>query len=290
MKQLTILSGKGGTGKTTVTAAFSMLAERIVVADCDVDAPDLHMLLHPKIIETQKFKGLKLAVIDSAKCIKCGLCIEKCRFEAISDNFEVDPFSCEGCGVCVLVCPAKAVTLTEQISGYAYLSKVNNGFMAHAMLIPGAENSGKLVTLVRQNAKITAEKENINLIIIDGPPGVGCPVIASITGVDAGLIVAEPTMSGIHDLKRVLQLLDHFKVQPLVCVNMYDVNESNTEKILRFCRNNDIEVVGKIAFDPKVTEAMVNGKPVVEYSPECNAAYDIRRIWNNVSEIMTSKI
>jgi MinD superfamily P-loop ATPase len=282
MKQITVLSGKGGTGKTTLTAAFAVLAKDAVVADCDVDAPDLHMLLHPEIIETQEFKGSKLAVIDGAKCVKCGLCREKCRFDAVMDGFTVDPLSCEGCGVCTIVCPADAVTLTERISGHAYISKTKHGFMAHAMLSPGEANSGKLVTLVRQNAKILAEKENSNLIIIDGPPGIGCPVIASITGVDAGLVVTEPTMSGIHDLKRALQLLKHFNVQPLVCVNMYDINKDNTKKIESFCIENGVEVVGRIPFNPKVTEAMVNGKTVMEYSPECDVAKEITAIWNRL--------
>ena len=171
MKQITVLSGKGGTGKTTITASFTVLAKNAVVADCDVDAPDLHMLLHPQIIRTQEFKGSKLAAIDESNCVKCGLCREKCRFDAITENFKVDPFSCEGCGVCTIVCPTNAITLTERISGHAYISKTRSGFMAHAMLSPGEANSGKLVTLVRQNAKVLAEKEDSDLIMIDGPPG-----------------------------------------------------------------------------------------------------------------------
>ncbi|MGC8999258.1 MAG: P-loop NTPase [Candidatus Bathyarchaeia archaeon] len=289
MKQITVLSGKGGTGKTTITASFAVLAKRAVVADCDVDAPDLHMLLHPEIVETQEFKGSKLAFIDEAKCIKCGLCREKCKFNAITENFTIDPFSCEGCGVCTIVCPTNAITLIERVSGHAYISKTKYGFMAHAMLSPSEANSGKLVTLVRQNAKILAEKENCNLVIIDGPPGIGCPVIASITGVDAGLVVTEPTMSGIHDLKRALQLLGHFNVQPFVCVNMYDINKDNTERIESFCKENSIEVAGKIPFNPKVVEAMVNGKTIMEYSPECNVTYEIKRVWKNISKALESK-
>jgi len=282
LKQITILSGKGGTGKTTITAAFTVLAKKAVVADCDVDAPDLHMLLHPEIIETKEFRGSKIAVIDETKCVKCGVCREKCRFDAITQNFTVDPFSCEGCGVCTLVCPVNAVTLTERISGYAYISKIKYGFMAHALLNPGESNSGKLVTMVRQNAKLLAEKERNNLIIIDGPPGIGCPVIASVTGVDAGLVVTEPTISGIHDLERVLGLLRHFNVRPFVCVNMYDVNEENTNKISRFCEENGVEVVGNIPFNPVVTEAMVNGKTVMEYSSKCDVAKEIKAIWNKL--------
>ncbi len=282
MKQLTILSGKGGTGKTTITASFAVLAKKAVVADCDVDAPDLHMLLHPKIVKTQNFKGSKLANIDQEKCVKCGLCREKCRFDAITDDFKINAFSCEGCNVCVIVCPVNALTLKERNSGYAYISKTKYGSMAHAMLNPSEANSGKLVTLVRQNAKNLAEKENSDLIVIDGPPGIGCPVIASVTGVDAGLIVTEPTMSGIHDLERALQLLTHFNVHPFVCINMYDINKDNTEKIEGFCKEKGVEVVGKISFNPIVTEAMVNGKPVVEYAPKSDAAEEIRNTWKSI--------
>jgi len=289
MKQITVLSGKGGTGKTTLTAAFAVLAKKAVVADCDVDAPDLHMLLHPEIIQTQEFKGSKLAFIDEAKCVKCGLCREKCRFSAITEDLKVDPFSCEGCGVCTVICPANAITLTERISGHAYISKTRFGFMAHAMLTPSEANSGKLVTLVRQNSKILAEKERVDLIIIDGPPGIGCPVMASVTGVDAGLVVAEPTMSGIHDLKRALQLLAHFDVLPFVCVNMYDINKDNTEKIESFCKESSVEVVGKIPFSPKVTEAMVNGKTIIEYSPRSAVAKEIEDVWEKISVLISEK-
>jgi len=282
MKQLTILSGKGGTGKTTITASFAVLAKNTAVADCDVDAPDLHMLLHPEVVRTQEFKGAKLAVIDEEKCTECGLCREKCRFDAITEDIKIDSISCEGCGVCVVVCPVNAITLIERISGHAYISKTEHGFMAHAMLSPGEASSGKLVTLVRQNARILAEKEHSDLVIIDGPPGIGCPVIASVTGIDAGLVVTEPTMSGIHDLERALQLLRHFNVTPFVCVNVYDINEENTEKIVSFCKENDIEVVGKIPFNAKVTEAMVNGKPIVEYAPESDVAKEIEKMWKRV--------
>jgi len=282
MKQITVLSGKGGTGKTTITASFAVLAKKAVVADCDVDAPDLHVLLHPEILETQEFKGSKLAVIDEGKCIKCGLCREKCRFKAITQDLTVDPFSCEGCSVCTIVCPVNAITLTERISGHAYISKIKYGFMAHAMLSPGEANSGKLVTLVKQNAKILTEKEKIDLIIIDGPPGIGCPVIASVTGIDAGLVVTEPTMSGIHDLKKALQLLRHFNVKPFVCVNMYDVNTDNTEKILNYCKENGIKVVGRIPFNSKVTEAMVAGKTIIEYSPKSDVAKEIVAMWSQL--------
>jgi MinD superfamily P-loop ATPase len=288
MKQLTILSGKGGTGKTTLTASFTVLAKNAVVADCDVDAPDLHMLLHPEAIKQQEFTGSKIAVIDKKKCLTWGMCRQKCRFNAITARLEVDPIACEGCGVCAIVCPSNAITFTNRNSGYAYVSKTKYGFMSHALLNPSEGNSGKLATLVRQNAKRLAEQENSDLIIIDGPPGIGCPVIASVTGVDAGLVVTEPTVSGIHDLKRALQLLDHFSVKPLVCVNMYDINMDNTEKIVDFCVQNSIEIVGKVSLSPEVTDAMVNGKTIIEYAPESVVAREIERLWRKVDAFLTS--
>jgi MinD superfamily P-loop ATPase len=286
MKQLTILSGKGGTGKTSIAASFAVLARTAVVADCDVDAPDLHMLLHPEVIEMQQFRGSQVAVINEAQCIQCGLCREKCVFDAITDDLVVDAIVCEGCNVCKIVCPTNAITLAGRVSGNAYISKTKYGFMSHAILHPGESNSGKLVTLVRQNAKILGEKEKRDLIMIDGSPGIGCPVIASITGVDAAVVVTEPTLSGINDLERVLRLLDHFNVTPFVCVNMYDVNVDNTNKILSFCRENGICILGIIPFDSVVTQAMVNGKTVVEYSPESSVSREIKAMWNKLSALM----
>jgi MinD superfamily P-loop ATPase len=279
MKEFVVLSGKGGTGKTTITAAFAVLAKNAIVADCDVDAPNLHMILHPKLLETQEFSGSKLSIIDEIKCVKCGLCRERCRFDAIKDNLTINPFSCEGCGVCVVVCPVKAITMVERVSGYAYISRTKYGFMAHALLSPGESNSGKLVTLVRQNSKMLAQRKRSDLILIDGPPGIGCPVIASVTGTSAGLVVTEPTMSGIHDLERALELLSYFHVSPFVCVNMYDINKDNTKKIVSFCNEKNIDVVGKIPFNPVVTESMVNGRTTVEYAPESDVAKEMERMW-----------
>jgi len=284
MKQLTVLSGKGGTGKTTITACLAVLARNAVIADCDVDAPDLHMLLHPEVLKTQEFKGSKIAVIDKTKCDNCGLCREKCRFEAITEAADVDPVACEGCGVCSAICPENAVTLIERVSGYAYISRTKYGFMAHALLSAGEANSGKLVTLVRRNAGILCKNENGTLIIVDGPPGIGCPVIASVTGVDVSLVVTEPTISGIHDLQRALRLLEHFSVKPLVCINMYDINKDNTEKILSFCEENNTDVAGRIPFNLKVTEAMVNGKTIIEYSPGSDVAKEIKDIWESCKD------
>ena len=282
MKQITILSGKGGTGKTAIAAAFATLAKRVVVADCDVDAPNLHILLHPEVLEARDFTGSKMAVIDGTKCIKCLACREKCPFDAITQDIRVDPFSCEGCGVCKMVCPVDAITLVDRVSGRIYISRTKYGFMVHALLNPGEANSGRLVTMVRQHAKSLAEREGIDLIINDGPPGIGCPVIASVAGVDAGLVVTEPTMSGIYDLERAIGLLRHFNIGAFVCVNMYDVNEENTNKILKFCEENGLEVIGRIPFNPLVAEAMVNEKTIIEHSPESDVAREISAMWNRI--------
>jgi MinD superfamily P-loop ATPase len=284
---LSIASGKGGTGKTLIAANIAIsVGGNIQLLDCDVEEPNLHMLLHPEVIEKQESRGSMIARIDDTKCRRCGLCREKCRFDAISEDFKVDPFSCEGCGVCTLVCPVNAISLDERIAGYVYLSKIKSGFMVHAMLNPGEANSGKLVAIVRQNAVMLAERENIDIILIDGPPGIGCPAISSVVDVDIGLIITEPTISGFHDLKRVLLLLKHFDIPSLVCINMYDINYNNTDKIVEFCRENDIEVIGRIPFNPEVTKAMIDGKTIVEYSPESDAAKEIERIWGRILSII----
>ena len=281
MREITVLSGKGGTGKTTVTASFAVLAQNSVIADCDVDAPDLHMLLHPTILSTQKFTGPELAEIDPEKCAKCGLCAKACRFEAITD-FHVDPILCEGCGTCVVACPESAITLTNRISGEAFLSRTKYGLMSHALLFPGGSNSGKLVTLVRQNAKKAAEDNGCESILIDGSPGIGCPVIASVTGVNMGVVVTEPTISGIHDMKRVLELLAHFNVRALVCINKCDLNQQNTRNIERFCQKQKVDVIGKVPFDPIITQAMVAEKPVLEYAYESLVSQRIKEMWENL--------
>ncbi len=287
MKEITVLSGKGGTGKTTVTASLGVLAKNVVLTDCDVDAPDIHMLLKPEILETQEFSASKVATIDEETCVHCGKCEEHCRFDAIQKQV-VDPILCEGCGVCVYVCPVAAIKIEKRISGHAFISKTKYGLMSHALLNPGEENSGKLATLVRQNAKKIAEKENCELIINDGPPGIGCPVIASLGGVTLGLVVVEPTLSGIHDMERALGLLNHFKIPAVVCVNKYDINEENTARIIKFCESNSIEVVGNIPFDSIVTEAMIAGQPILEYSPKCAVSEGIVETWKQILTKLSS--
>lgn len=281
MKQITILSGKGGTGKTTVTASFAALSKNAVIADCDVDASNLHLLLKPEVERIIEFKGLKLAVIDNSRCTRCGLCEEKCRFNAIH-SFEVDPIQCEGCGVCVHVCPVRAIDFVDRVCGYAYISHTRYGPMSHARLKPGMENSGKLVSLVRQNARSLAEEGRHDIVIVDGPPGIGCPVIASLSEIDAGIVVVEPTLSGIHDLKRALKLLEHFKVEPLICINKHDLNKVNTEGIMDFGVENSIGVVGLIPFDTEVTKAMVSGLPVVEHESNSPASNALKETWRRV--------
>jgi MinD superfamily P-loop ATPase len=286
MKQLTVISGKGGTGKTTLTAAFASLTENAVFADCDVDAADLHLILKPDIKKTQIFTGLKVAVLDNAKCIECGKCIEHCRFGAINEFFNIKPASCEGCGVCEFICPENAIHLEDRKSGYAYNSESRFGPMAHARLWTAEEASGKLVTLVRNNARNLAHENSKDLIIIDGPPGIGCPVIAAISGVNLVLVVTEPTLSGISDLERVLNVTQHFKIPAMVCVNKYDINIENTEKIEQYCEENGIQVVGRIPYDNITTMAMIDEKSVIEYS-DGKLSDIIRYIWINVKGEIT---
>ena len=286
MKQLTIISGKGGTGKTTITAAFATLAQNAVLADCDVDAADLHLILDPEIRHDEKFYGGKVADIDASLCNQCGICQDLCRFDAIH-NFSVDPSACEGCRVCTFACPEKAIRMQDKLSGHWYISNTRCGPMVHARLGIAEDNSGKLVSVVRQQAKLIAESENLELIIIDGPPGIGCPVIASITGVDLVLVVTEPTLSGLHDMERVLQTAAHFSIPALVCVNKYDINLENTDKIEARCKERGVEVIGKIPYNKNVTAAMIQKKSVIEHNcGEITKATE--KIWGKVSHTLFS--
>jgi MinD superfamily P-loop ATPase len=281
MKEIVVLSGKGGTGKTSIVACFASLAKSKVLADCDVDAADLHLLLEPNVGEEKEFWSGSVAFIDQEKCTECGLCQELCRFGAISD-FEVDPVSCEGCGFCCQVCPVDAVTMKDSMSGHSFISETKYGYLCHAKLGIAQENSGKLVALVRQNAKLIAEKENLEYIITDGPPGIGCPVISSLSGANLALLVTEPTLSGIHDLERVIGVCRHFGISVLVCVNKYDLNEDNTNRIESYCGAEGVEVAARIPFDNVVTEAIVQRLPVVEYA-DGKVTQQIRELWRIVS-------
>ncbi len=278
--EIVVISGKGGTGKTVLTASLAFLAENKITADCDVDAPDMHLLLQPEIVREEIFSGMKVAQIDPEKCTGCGKCAEVCRFGAVkvveSDHgtdYSIDPLGCEGCGVCVWMCPAEAITSQGSTGGKWFVSDTRFGKFVHAQLEPAQENSGKLVSLVRSEARKLAQKEGVETVIIDGPPGIGCPVIASIAGVDLAVVVTEPTVSGIHDLDRVLGLADHFDLKAGVVVNKYDLNEEIATEIEQHLPGRGVMFLGKIPFGAEVKEAITAGKAILEHreGPVSNA-------------------
>ena len=284
MKELVILSGKGGTGKTSLIAGFASLAKNKVLCDADVDAADLHLIMDPKIGQRHEFQSGSTAIINSDKCTNCGLCRDLCRWNAISEDFEVDSIACEGCGVCVYFCPEEAIDFPQNTCGEWYLSETRFGPMAHARLGIAEENSGKLVTLVRQQGKKLAEENSLDLILTDGPPGVGCPVIASLGGASAVLIVAEPTVSGKHDMSRVAQLATFFKVPAMLCVNKFDLNLEQTQAIENLAKDDNVTVLARIPFDPVFTKSMVQGKTIFEYDGSSEAARSVRQVWEQVSK------
>ncbi len=283
MKELVVLSGKGGTGKTSLTAAFAFLSENSVLCDADVDAADLHLLMNPHIERKSSFMGGGMAIIDPKKCVQCGQCIKRCRFDAISEQFEVSEIDCEGCGVCVDLCPVGAIDFPIKKCGEWYISRTRFGAMVHTRLGIAEENSGKLVTLVRQEAQKLAESTHSEQIITDGPPGIGCPVIASLGGATATLVVTEPTVSGLHDMQRVLELSRHFKIPSMVCINKYDLNLDQTNAIESTAHEEQIPVVGKIPFDPQFTNAMVQGKTILEHQPNGALGACIKKLWHQVN-------
>jgi MinD superfamily P-loop ATPase len=287
MKEIVVLSGKGGTGKTSIVACFASLAKSKVLADCDVDAADLHLLLSPNVREEKEFWSGRVASIDEEKCTECGLCQELCRFGAISD-FKVDPVSCEGCGFCYEICPIDAVTMGDSMSGHSFISETKYGYLCHAKLGIAQENSGKLVALVRENAKLIAEREGLDYIITDGPPGIGCPVISSLSGASLALLVTEPTLSGIHDLERVIGVCRHFAVPALVCINKYDINQENTSEIESHCLSQGVGVASKIPYDNVVTEALVKRLPVVEYG-DGEVSRGIEKLWQLIASALSQK-
>ena len=287
MKEVVVISGKGGTGKTTVVASLAALAKSKVMVDCDVDAADLDLLLQPITQERQEFWSGHKAVINKEKCTQCGLCQDVCRFNAINE-FQVDPISCEGCGFCCHVCPDEAIVMEENLSGKWFVSETRYGSLVHARLGIAQENSGKLVALVRQQAKLIAEKHKLDYILSDGPPGIGCPVISSISGVSLAVVITEPTLSGMHDLDRVISVCQHFGVPDMVGINKYDLNEANTRQIESYCYNQSIEVAAKIPYDNVVTEALVKGLSVIEYADN-SVSREIKALWESISRLLTNK-
>jgi MinD superfamily P-loop ATPase len=291
MKELVVISGKGGTGKTSIVAAFAALAKNAVLADCDVDAADLHLVLEPKVKQTRDFSGGKQAFIVAEKCTGCGICRDMCRFGAINSNgegnnlvdriFTVDPVSCEGCKVCVAFCPVDAIEFNDHINGQWFVSDTRFGPMVHAKLGIAEENSGKLVTLIRKEAKKIAQEQKKDMLIVDGSPGIGCPVIASITATDLVLVVTEPTLSGKHDLDRVSELTSSFGIKTLVCVNKADVNPQITEQISKDAQKRGLKVIGKIAYDEAFTRAQIIKASVVEYTSGA-ITEQIKTMWRQV--------
>jgi len=283
MKELVIISGKGGTGKTSITAAFACLVQNGVLCDADVDAADLHLLTAPEIRHRADFTGGGVAVIDRDLCTECGQCIDLCRFDAIGPDFIVDEIDCEGCGVCVDLCPVEAIDFPTKTCGQWFISDTRFGPMVHARLGIAEENSGKLVTLVRQKAKQLAQEKQADWLITDGPPGVGCPVIASVGGASGLLVVTEPTTSGRHDMERVLDLAAHFKVPAMVCINKFDLNPDQVAAIERHCQERGTPVVGKVPFDVVFTRAMVQGQTPFEYRSDADVNRILKQLWENVS-------
>ncbi len=304
MKQLVILSGKGGTGKTSVAAALAHLAAagrpavRAVLADADVDAANLALVLGSRPLETHEFIGGAVGVIDADKCQGCGICYDVCRFDAIippssgvgrggqggeGQPYTVDPIACEGCAACVYQCPDDAIGMEPQPAGHWFRSDSRYGPLFHAALRPAQENSGKLVTLVKQQARLLALDEGYAAVVVDGPPGIGCPVISAASGADLALIVAEPTAAGIHDLARVLATAAHFRVTALVCINKADLHPEGTAQIEAYCREHDVAVVGHIPFDATVTAAMMQGQPVTAFAPRAPSSRALAAIWQRVA-------
>ncbi|MCR3923019.1 MAG: ATP-binding protein [Firmicutes bacterium] len=283
MKHIAFVSGKGGTGKSTLVSSLSLLVQDKIIADCDVDAPNLHILIKGELLQEEDYYGAKEAFINPALCEKCGLCQQICRFDAISEEMEIMGMKCEGCGACVLVCPTQAIFLEEVKTGQTYVHNTSQGIFSHALLNIGAEGSGKLVTEVRKNILDYQDKEKY--VLIDGSPGIGCVVIASITGADAVVVVSEPTKSGMSDLERVLGVTRHFQIPSFVCINKYNLNDGLTADIENFCQRNGCPVIGKIPFDPAVVQALQDGKTPVEAGNK-QVISEMISIWEKLTQEM----
>lgn len=296
MREIVVISGKGGTGKTSITASFAALAQKAVFADCDVDAADLHLILQPKILHREGFTGGYEARILQDRCIQCGNCYELCRFDSVIQNdlantlsgysYEIDALSCEGCGVCAYFCSEQAIEMIQPVRGELYISSTRYGPMVHANLGIAVDNSGKLVALVRNNARRIAKEKKLDCIIIDGSPGIGCSVISSITGADLALIVTEPTVSGVHDMERIIELTSHFKIPAAVCINKWDLNPEMTDNIENYANEKNMKVVGRIRYDSMFTKAQIMSASVVEYSGGVVAG-EIIQMWKKLEEILS---
>lgn len=292
MTELVICSGKGGTGKTSVAASLASLADDFVLADCDVDAANLHLVTDARAERSVPFLSGHRAKIRPADCSGCGKCAELCRFSAIEivesptggTVCRIRPMACEGCGVCVHFCPQDAIDFPEERCGSWTVSSSRFGPMIHADLDVGGENSGKLVTMVREQAARAARAEGLDLVLVDGPPGIGCPVTAALTGADMTLLVTEPSLSGLHDLQRILDLAEHFRIPALVCINKHDLSPRLTAAVAESCAERGVQVVGRIPFEPLINEAQNAGLSLVEYAPDSEAAAATRELWNNVAD------
>jgi MinD superfamily P-loop ATPase len=295
-KQLIILSGKGGTGKTSLSAAFAHLScnsdQHIdtVFVDADVDAANLSLDLQPDQPSPNEFWGGSLAEIDTGLCAGCGACVSVCRYDAALPDlghipaYRIDPIACDGCAACVNACPQVAIRMVPQQEGYWFQSNTPYGILFHAELFPGKENSGKLVTLIKQQARLWAEDSQSPLVIIDGPPGIGCPVISACSGTDLGLIVTEPSVAGLHDLERVLSTLQHFRVPPVICINKANIYPQGAMQIVNYAIEQGIKVLGEIPFDEHVPQAMLQGAPITHVFTDSPAAQSILKIWKVVFE------
>ena len=288
IKEVVVVSGKGGTGKTSLSGALAMLLPNRVVADCDVDAANLHLILNPEqALRTSLFMGGKKARIDPESCVRCGTCREACRYDAISGDFIIDPLLCEGCGACHFLCPAEAVRFSSHLAGYCHSGTLgDNGGFVFAELLPGAENSGKLVAMVREEARKEAKEGGRPLILIDGPPGIGCPVISSLTGTSFAIIVTEPTPSGVHDLQRLVELTGHFRIKTALVVNKSDINPRYVREIKSYCAERGLIYLGEIPYEPKITEAQRQAKTILDYDPDCAASGAIYEIYTKLQYIL----
>lgn len=287
MKEVVIISGKGGTGKTSITGAFASIAKNIVVADCDVDGADLHLILNGRKKSEKPFTGGRVAAIRSDDCIGCGKCLEVCRFDAITQDFKVKEIGCEGCGVCVHFCPVKAIDFPMADCGELVVSDSSYGTLIHGHLTPGAENSGKLASFVREEAKVVALKDNADYLLIDGPPGIGCPVIASITGVDLVVAVTEPSIAAKHDLERLMSLCAHFKVPVVLVVNKWDINKDLTAEIETYVTNHGGSIAGRVSWSRDFTNAQMDGEPVTSISGSACAA-EVSDVWIKVVALLNN--